>query len=237
MVLSKRAFYALCTHIDHQIRLLIGTLTEADLLDNTIIMFTSDHGDMLFDHNLVAKQSFYENASNIPLIISGKPVEQYRGIVDDRLVCLADIMPTLLDLCDIEIPKTADGISAFSEEKRELLYTEVNEGEKATRMVHDGRHKLIYYPVGNYSQLFDLKVDPYEEKNLIEDSKYDNEIEKLTQFLISQFYHGDENWAEGNRLVGLPNQSFHSKADFTLYNQRGGHWPPPSGYKSGLSPV
>ena len=57
----RRAFYALCTHIDAQIRLVIGTLREEKLLDNTIIMITSDHGDMLGDFGLFAKRLMYEN--------------------------------------------------------------------------------------------------------------------------------------------------------------------------------
>ncbi len=54
----RRAFYALCTQIDHQMRLVIGTLREEMLLDNTIILFTSDHGDMLGNHGLWAKRTF-----------------------------------------------------------------------------------------------------------------------------------------------------------------------------------
>lgn len=227
IIRSKRAFYAACTHVDHQIRLLIGTLREAKLLDNTIILFTSDHGDMLFDHHIVAKRVFYDRAANIPLMISGKPLEKYRGIVDNRLVALADIMPTLLDLCDIEIPDTVEGISVFSQKKREMLYGEISEGDMATRMAHDGRYKLIYYPVGNYSQLFDLENDPDEQENLIGKDDYQQIREKLTRFLISQLYNGDEQWAQGECLVGMNNKEFVEKAQFTLNNQRGGHWPPP----------
>lgn len=227
MIRSKRAFYAACTHIDHQIRLLIGTLKEAGLLDNTIILFLSDHGDMLFDHKMVAKRVFYDNASNVPFIISGKPIEKYRGTVDNRLVALADIMPTLLDLCGIEIPKTVEGISVFSEKKRETLYGEISEGDLATRMIHDGKHKLIYYSVGNYVQLFDLDNDPDEKTNLANNDEYKNIKEKLIQVLISQLYKGDEEWAVGNKLVGIKNKEFIAMPQFSLNNQRGGHWPPP----------
>lgn len=227
MIRSKRAFYAACTHVDHQIRLLIGSLREAGLLDHTIILFTSDHGDMLFDHEMVAKRVFYDNAANVPLIISGKPVEKYRGKIDDRLIGLADIMPTLLDLCGIEIPETVEGISVFSKEKREMLYGEISEGDKATRMAHDGRYKLIYYPVGNYSQLFDMTKDPNEKINLINDEGYKKIKERLIKFLITQLYKGDEEWVQGNELVGIKNKDFTRMPDYSLNNQRGGHWPPP----------
>lgn len=226
---ARRAFYALCTHIDHQIRLLIGTLREEGLLDNTIVLFTSDHGDMLGNHGMVAKRVFYENAARVPLIISGKLMEKYMGSVDDRLLCLEDVMPTLLDLCGIEIPSTVEGVSALSDNKRELLYGEMSEGDLATRMVHDGRFKLIYYPVGNYTQLFDIKNDPEERINLAGNSEYCDVEKKLIDFLIINLYKGDENWVKDGCLAGLPNKDFSSKPNYSLTSQRGGHWPPPIG--------
>ena len=84
---------------------MIGTLRESNLLDDTIIVFTSDHGDMLFNHEMVAKRAFYEEATCIPLIISGKPVVANRGTVEKKLGQMADLMPTLLDLCGLPIPK------------------------------------------------------------------------------------------------------------------------------------
>ena len=99
--------------MDHQIRLVIGMLREEKLLDNTIICFTSDHGDMLGNHHLYAKRVFYEGAANVPMIIV--PTADYQRLghhqVDDRLVELRDVMPTLLDLAGIPIPKTVEGIS------------------------------------------------------------------------------------------------------------------------------
>ncbi|NLB40851.1 MAG: sulfatase-like hydrolase/transferase [Clostridiales bacterium] len=227
MLAARKAFYAQCTHVDHQIRLLIGTLREEGILDNTIILFTADHGDMLGNHGLVAKRVFYESSANIPLIISGNPLSNYRGMVDDRLVCLADVMPTLLDLCNINIPDTVDGISAFSPKRREMLYGEISEGALATRMVHDGKYKLIYYPVGNYVQLFDLEEDPLELQNIAEQEKYNGVRDRMVGFLISNLYNGDQNWVENGVLKGFPNKEAVSQPNYSLSGQRGYHWPPP----------
>lgn len=223
-----RAFYAQCTHIDHQIRLLIGTLREEGLLDNTVIAFTADHGDMLFNHNMVAKRTFYEYAAKIPFIVSGKPVQDKRGVRDERLVGISDVMPTLLDICDIEIPASVDGISAFSDSKREMLYGEVNENDTASRMVHDGRFKLIYYPVGNYLQLFDLQNDPDERHNIAEQSTYTEVRDKLMGFLIDNLYKGDEKWVVDGKLVGLADKTYKDSTSYALGGQRGGHWPQPT---------
>ena len=75
---ARRAFYATLTHIDHQIRVVIGLLREEGLLDDTIIAFTSDHGDMLGDHNRWAKSVLYEMSAKVPLVI-------VPAVGDDRL--------------------------------------------------------------------------------------------------------------------------------------------------------
>ena len=231
--LARRAYYAQCTHIDQQIRLLIGTLREENLLNDTVILFLSDHGDMLFDHGFVGKRVLWEGASAIPMILGGKPLERYRGSVDNRLVGLQDVMPTLLDIAGIPIPDTAEGISALGDERRDMLYCEVNEGSKANRMVHDGRYKLIYFPVGNYRQLFDLEADPFEMKNLAGSLDLRNIEHKLERRLVDSLYGEDLVWLTDGRLTGVPDREFEPPADYALYNQRGGHWPAPcAGYSA-----
>ena len=141
---ALRAFYAQCTYIDHQLRRVIGTLREEGMLNDTIIAFTSDHGDMLFDHDLLAKRCFYQNACNIPLILSGRPLAVRAGEVSAHLGSLEDLMPTLLELSGIPVPDTVEGRSIL-DEGREGLFGEISDGRYATRMYTDGRHKLIYY--------------------------------------------------------------------------------------------
>lgn len=235
-VMAKKAFYALCTHIDNQIRLLIGTLKEEGLLENTIIAFTSDHGDMLFDHNMVGKGTFYRNSTNIPLIITGRPMEKMAGTISSKLACLEDIMPTLLGLCGIDIPKTVEGINLFSE-KRDMLFGEIYNDELATRMVTDGKYKLIYYPYGNKLQLFDLREDPNDIVNIAKNDEYSYVLNKLKKHLIEKLNHGDEKWVINGELVGVqlkdedkyPERYSNTEClDYSLSNQRGGHWPPPT---------
>ena len=226
---ARLAFYALCTQIDHQLRVIIGTLREEGLLDNTVICFTSDHGDMLGNHNMWAKRLFYESSANIPMLLMGvkgdKRVGHHR--IDDRLVGWQDVMPTLLDLADIEIPETVDGLSMVGEEKREWFYGEVDEGPRATRMIHDGRYKLIYYGTGNRWLLFDLKEDPNELVDLSESIEHVDILEKLIERLISQLYGEDESWIEDGVLVGVKDQPFKPGPNRSLTSMRGAHWPPP----------
>lgn len=223
----RRAFYALCTHIDHQIRVVLGTLREAGLLDNTIVMFTSDHGDMLGDHRLWAKRLFYEGSANVPLILMGVAGDERVGHhrVDDRLVGWQDIMPTLLDLAGLPIPDSVDGQSMISAQRRAWLYGEWGEGHDATRMLRDERYKLIYYPTGNLRQLFDLQEDPHEMRDLAGDPAYGEVLDRLTRLLIDQLYGGDEAWVSDGELIGLPDQPFEPRPNRGLSLQRGLHWP------------
>ena len=231
----RRAFYALCTQIDHQMRLVIGTLREEMLLDNTIVLFTSDHGDMLGNHGLWAKRTFYEDSANVPMLLMGRRGDERVGFnrVDDRLVGWQDIMPTLLDLAGIEIPESVDGISMVGDARHDTLYGEIGEDASATRMIHDGRFKLIYYPVGNYTQLFDLQDDPREQRDLSDSVEHAQIRAKLTSSLINELYGGDGQWVSDQELIGLPGRAYVPQPNRGLSGQRGIHWPPPPLDQSG----
>ena len=225
---ARRAFYALCTQIDHQIRYLIGTLRLEGVLDDTIIMFTSDHGDMLGNHGMVAKRVFYESSANIPMILSpnrGNPKVQ-EGAVDDRLIAFADVMPTLLDLCDIDIPSTVDGMSMVGSSRRSHVYGECGEDDHSSRMIRDERFKLIYYPVGNHSQLFDLAEDPNELVDLAGDLAHADTLSRLHDLLIAQMYGVDLEWIHEDKLIGKPNRAYAWAPHRSLNSQRGDGWPP-----------
>ena len=227
--LARRAFYALCTHIDHQLRIVIGTLREEGLLDDTTICFTSDHGDMLGNHNLWAKRLFYENSANVPLILIGAADDDRVGYseVDNRLAAWSDVMPTLLDLAGVPVPETVEGMSLVREEQRTYVYGENGEDLHATRMVRDARCKLIYYATGNRRQLFDLESDPLELRDLAGLPEYQDEVERLTRILVDELYGVDEEWLSDGELVGWTDRPFVPGPNRGLNSQRGQHWPAP----------
>jgi len=225
---GKRAFYALCTQIDHQIRYLIGTLRLEGLLDNTIIVFTSDHGEMLGNHGMVAKRLFYESSANIPLIIRGVDGcdRLPAGTIDDQLLGQQDLMPTLLDLCGIDAPDTVDGRSVLDPNHRSHLYGEIGEDDTATRMVHDGRFKLVYYATGNVAQLFDTVDDPGEMNDLTGVAEHSDTVDRLRALLLDEIYGSDLDWLDDGKLVGRPNRDYHWMGHRSLNSQRGDMWPP-----------
>ena len=220
-----RAFYALCTHINHQLRVVIGTLREEGLLEDTIMMFTSDHGDMLGIHGLWAKSLFYENSANVPMILVGPAGDARVGHhrVDDRLVGWQDVMLTLLDLAGIDLPSTVEGMSMVGDKRHDWLYGECDSGDGATRMIHDGRFKLIYYPTGNRVQLFDLQKDPQELKDLSASPAHAEICERLTTLLIDELYGDDKAWVKDGKLVGLPDGGYQPEPNRGLSGQRGIH--------------
>ena len=223
VALARRAFYATLTHIDHQLRTVIGTLREAGLLDNTLIVFTSDHGHMAGEHGLWCMTHFYEPSAKIPLIlVPPKGNDRIRiAAQDDRLAEFGDIMPTLLDFAGIPIPPHVDQVSLLSEQRRPYLFGEHGEGELAQRMIRRGAFKLIYYPVGNRVQLFDLENDPRETRDLASDPGYAKEVAALMGLLEENLLGSDLEWFRDGEWVGLPDKEFKPRPIQDLIGQRG----------------
>jgi len=228
----------MCTHIDHQLRVVIGTLRQEGLLGETIICFTSDHGDMLGNHGYWAKHWMYEDSANVPMLLKGTADQATDGTVgsgrhDDRLVGLADVMPTLLELAGLDVPDHCKGQSMISDKKRDLGYSwfgSVDENSHmVNRMVRDPQYKFIYYPFGNTIQLFDMLADPHELNNLAGDGKHDDIVEGLKQKFIESLQEEERQaWLTDGELTGWPAQPLpEGTHDGWASGQRGIQWPPP----------
>jgi arylsulfatase len=220
---ARMGFYAQCTYIDHQMRLLLGTLREEGLLDSTYIVFTADHGDMLGNHGQWAKPPMCDSSARIPLIVvPPKSVRAASGpVVDDRLAALRDIMPTLLDACGVTVPDTVEGLSLFGDSRRKTIYCEHYEDERALRMIRDERYKLMWYPAGNRFQLFDMLDDPDEMHELSTDPHYTDILDQLRSALREELYGIDLDWVENDRFVGIPEPPVEVPRDTGLIGQRG----------------
>lgn len=227
----RRAFYALCTQIDHQLRVVIGTLREEAVLDDTVVLIAGDHGDMLGDFGLFAKRTFYESSANIPMILMGRANDPRvgHGRVERRLVGLQDVMPTLLDLAGIPIPQSCDGIPLVGERRRPTLYGDCLENDSATRMMHEGRHKLIWYPGGNHVQLFDLEDDPAELIDLAARPDHAQTRARLEAALAEALYGVDldRGWVRNGKLEGFQLPPYQPRPERSLSGQRGLHYPQP----------
>ncbi len=163
--------YACIENIDRQIGQVLDQLQATGELDNTFVFFTSDHGIAVGRHGLVGKQNLYEHTWCVPLLIRGPGIRP--GSHASGYVYLMDILPTLCDLADIEIPETLEGLSfrpvleGTRQRTRDVLYGAYCGGTKpGMRCVKSQQWKLIKYDVMDgavrETQLFDLKNNPYE---------------------------------------------------------------------------
>ena len=226
----RAVYLGMCMKIDVQFGKLVEALKEEGIYDDCAIFFLSDHGDMLFDHDMVAKRCFYEQSAKIPLIFTGKPVVDMAGTVRHDLAEMADVMPTILQMCGLPIPSTVEGKALFdaSLPARDFLFGEIGEDKKATRMVRRGDYKFIYYPCGNVKQLFDLKNDPTESHDLAGDAAYAALLAELEALMIPQLHGMDLDWVHDGRLVGYPAPEYRPTPTTVCTTSDGYHWPPPT---------
>lgn len=166
---SKRAYYACISHIDYNLGLLLARLRELNLFDNTWIIFTSDHGEMLGDHNMGAKMTFFEGAAHVPMIIKppvGHPLyKSHKGKRISGVNELSSIYNTILDMVGIEQKEYANhSLLDFEWAKQDKTY--YGACESVNYAVMEGGFKYIYTRNFGDEVLFNLKEDPYEQHNL-----------------------------------------------------------------------
>jgi len=183
--LMKACYYAEIELIDTQFGRMIDTLSESGQLENTIVIFTSDHGELLGDHGLLFKGCrFFESLVHVPLIISW-PKQWKSNIKSTALVELIDIAPTLLEAAGLQIPYYMQGKSLLGllegrvnpHTHKDYVICEYNDamGQGSTAnfynashgtMYYDGRYKIIVYHGQDIGELYDHKQDPNEFDNL-----------------------------------------------------------------------
>jgi len=170
-------YYANITLIDEGIGKMLAALEAGGVLDRTLVIFTSDHGDALGDHGLAYKGFFYDCMARVPLIVRGPsaagsmgaPVTT-RGARSASLVSSLDLVPLFYEACGVEPPTGLQGESVApilrqpGEAIRELVFSE-NGGRV---MVFDGQHKYVHYDTGE-GELYDLQADPDELTNLVDE--------------------------------------------------------------------
>jgi choline-sulfatase len=167
VIRARAGYYGLVSFLDHHVGMLLGSLERAGVLNDTVVLFTSDHGEMLGHKGIWSTSALYEESVGIPLIVAGPGIAA--GVVNPRLVSHVDIHPSLLRLAGVgEASYDGPGISLFSTptEARSVL-SEYHAGASITGcfMLRTGRWKYMCYP-GYPSQLFDMELDPSEANDL-----------------------------------------------------------------------
>ncbi len=191
----KACYYAEITLVDEQFGRIIDHLEATNQLDNTLIIFHSDHGEMLGDHGLLYKGCrFFEGLVHVPLIVAGPGLQQ--NLRSDALVELVDIAPTLLDAANISIPASMQGSSlcpllsgdADIEHHKSHVFCEYHDAMAAGTvntdgrefdashgtMYFDGRYKHCVYHGHDLGELYDLETDPNEFNDLWNDPRHND---------------------------------------------------------------
>ena len=220
----KATYYAMMTEVDAQIGRLIAHLKESGAWERTLIVFTSDHGEQLGDHWMMAKFSYYEQTYFIPLIIRDPRAtsDPGRGKTIDAFSENIDLMPTILEWLGLEVPVACDGepllpfcqgqdvqnwrTEAHAEfdfrhfpgpdDGRELGLTP---DQCAANLIRDRRYKYVHF-TGLPPLFFDLENDPHEFHNLAGDPNYHGLVLEYAQKMLSWRMNHDERTLANTRL-------------------------------------
>jgi arylsulfatase len=214
-----RSYYGAISHVDREVGRILDALDQAGVADNTIVVFSSDHGDQLLEHGLMGKNCFFEASVRVPFII------RYPGHVKPgqyhQLVESVDVLPTLFELAGLREPYSSQGRSlvglispsggdyvarqaVFSENvipevitggRKDFEFIK-GEGIRGVRhpdakMVRTRRWKFIYYPEG-FAELYDLESDPHEMTNLADNAEYRDRAYEMKDRLLHWLTTADE---------------------------------------------
>ncbi len=187
------AYYRMMEDVDRQVGLVLQALRESGQEENTLVIFTSDHGEGLASHHWTGKMMYYDEEAAVPLIVSWKGVTPGGRIDREHLVSTLDVLPTICDYAGVKGPAIMRGKSLrpIIEKPRqaghEYVVSEMANGPARSFMVRTKRYKYMVFP-GTAGQklemFFDMQTDPGEMKNLAGQAALAPEIERHRKMLV-----------------------------------------------------
>ena len=184
----KAFYYGMISLNDKYIGRLLDALDELGLASRTIVVVTSDHGEMLGDHGLLFKGGyFYEGVVRVPLIIRA-PGKLASGQRISRLTEAVDLLPTLLRLLDLRPPGRVQGRDLFQGQPRSAVFSEFPN----IKMVRTKDWKLVHYLRAPYGELYDLRNDPNELDNLYADAGYVKTRDEMRSLLADWLIESED---------------------------------------------
>jgi arylsulfatase A-like enzyme len=190
----KAYYYASISFIDYQVGRILSELETQGELDNTLILWSSDHGEFLGDYNCFGKRSFLNSAASIPMIMR-LPGRFPPGLAVKTPASLVDVYPTFLSAAGCAIPSEIDGMDlaqlAMHPDSRSIVFGDYQSGNpgdinQAIYMAATSRWKYIYSASEHREFLFDLKVDPEETRNRSQTLGYEHPLQEMRRSVISR---------------------------------------------------
>ncbi len=182
----RQEYYAIITHLDEQIGLILDALEATGKMDNTYIFFSADHGLSVGHHGLIGKQSLFDHSVRVPLMVAGPGIPAGQRI--DQDLYLQDIMATSLEMAGIEQPDYVEFKSFLGLAKGEdesIHYSEIYGAYvNYQRMIRKDGYKLLVYPEVPKVLLFDMDEDPLEMNDLAEDKANEEQVQALFNDLL-----------------------------------------------------
>lgn len=207
---SKRYYYANITFIDQQIGRIIESLKERGMYDDALIVFVSDHGDMMGDHHHWRKTYPYQGSTHVPYIVKWPAGFNVAASEVDKVVELRDILPTFLEIAGVAIPDSMDGRSLLPLARGvDVEWRKYIDLEHATCYsddnywcaLTDGKFKYVWRFSTGTEELFDLSVDKNELHNAVQDHKYREQLTAMRAAMVDHLSERGEGFVKQGQLV------------------------------------
>jgi len=185
------AYYANVSYLDAKVGELLAAVERLGLAERTIILYTSDHGELLFDHGMVQKHCFFEPAVAVPLILANRGLFP-AGAVREHVVGLIDLFPTLCDLTGLDRPEGLEGesildvVSGAADPAGRETFSEFYSWAVPERMIRTDRWKYVYTHE-DVDQLYDVARDPLERTNLARDPAFADVRRRLRDRVLTDW--------------------------------------------------
>ena len=224
---ARAAYYGLITHVDYAMGRVFAALQDLNLFNDTLILYTSDHGEYLGDHHAGAKSFFHEPSAHVPMVLRlPKPwADRRHGTTCASVVTLADVLPTLVSAAGGAPPEGIDGTDLAAvargdlEPRPFLVATGPSIDDPPYLGITDGRWKYIYWPEGASDQLFDLETDPRELRNLAGNAEHAAIRLNLRDRMEAWLQAHGQSWLQDGQLPARP-----LRGD-SVADRRNTYWP------------
>jgi len=220
----RAIYFGLASEVDHHIGRILDFLKETDQYGDTLIVITADHGEMLGDLGLWAKQHVYDPAYRVPLMIRDPDQPAQHGVKVTALTESIDVAPTLLNAINVPVPVTMNGASLQTFLRgevpanwREYVQLELDfndlgrdkikalglrSSQANIAILRSEKMKLVHMNGGLDPMLFDLETDPLEQVDLSKDPAYSADLLRMTQALLSfRMTHLDQRMMEAHKAM------------------------------------